>query len=495
VLQGTYVDDGGNNRLDPGETVSLYVTIRNAGNAAATATQGRLRTASGYITLVDTTSSYGSIAAGDTGRGDNYRLTASTSTPPGSRIPLTVAVSSTEGTWDVTFELVAGAPAVPGSVTMFHDTGYCKLSVTALGSIGYTEPPGDAGNGFCYPKAGASQLYYSSLLVGNSTTYVADHYFGQPPSGAPNTDFRIVDSLFAVLPPANGDEHFRCVVSDAGHASPKGLQVSCNSYQNDDPGYDDFAVLQYIITNGGGSNLTGLYAGVMADFDIGSNSAANTGASNETKRLASMRQASTENPTVGVKILEPASFANLSCIDHARYVYPDSCMSDNQKYRWLNGTLSQRNSTRSYDWSVVTSIGPFDLAPGASYRCAFAFIGGTSAAQFEAHADSAQSWYDNFTGVAEPALRIGTARLPAVVCRPNPFSGSVKIGLQVPVGGMVSVQVCDVAGRVVATLNDGQLESGPVEFEWRPRGLANGIYLLKVRQPGAAATQKLMLLR
>lgn len=495
VLQGATVEDGGNNRLDPGETVDVYASVRNLGNAAATAVAGRLRTASTYVTFLDSSAAYGDIAAGDTSRGDSYRLTASPSTPPGSRILFSVSVSSNEGSWQVDFELVVGAPQVPGQVTMVHDTGYCKLSVTALGSIGYTEPPGDAGNGFCYPKAGASQLYYSSLLIGNSVSYVTDHYFGQPPSGPPNTDFRVVDSLFAVYPPSNGDEHFRCVVSDAGHASPTGLRVTCNSYQNDEPGYDDFGVLQYVITNGGGSSLTGLYAGVMADFDIGSNSAANTGASNEPKRYTSMRQASTENPTVGVKILEPASFANLSCIDHARYVYPDSCMSDNQKYRWLNGTLSQRNSTRSYDWSVLTSVGPFDLAPGASYRCAFAFVGGTSAAQFEAHADSAQSWYDNFTGVAEPSPRASASRLSGVICRPNPFSRSVKIGLQVPVAGLVSVQVCDVAGRVLTTLSDGHLAAGPVEFEWRPMGLANGVYLLKVRQPGATTTEKLTLLR
>jgi hypothetical protein len=494
VLQGTYVDDGGNNRLDPGETVNLYVTIRNAGNTAATATQGRLRTASGHVTLIDTASSYGSIAAGDTARGDNYRLSASSSTPPGSRIPLTVAVSSAEGTWDVAFELVAGAPAVPGAVTMVHDTGYCKLSVTALGSIGYTEPPGDAGNGFCYPKAGASQLYYSSLLVGNSTNYVADHYFGQPPSGAPNADFRIVDSLFPVLPPLNGEEHFRCVISDAGHPNPTGLRITCNSYQNDDPGYDDFAVLQYVITNGGGSSLTGLYAGVMADFDIGSNSATNTGASNETKHFTSMRAASSENPTVGVKILEPASFANLSCIDHARYVYPDSCMSDNQKYRWLNGTLSQRNSTRSYDWSIVTSVGPFDLAPGASYRCAFAFIGGTSAASFEADADSAQSWYDHFTGLAEPGQSPAAARSAGVTCRPNPFSRAVRVSCQVPAAGPVLVQVCDVTGRVLATLENRSLTAGDYEWHWQPGDLANGVYLLKVRHAGGTHTEKLTLL-
>ncbi len=494
VLQGTWVDDGGNNRLDPGETVNLYVTIRNAGNAAASAAQGRLRSASSYVTRLDSTSAYGTIAPGDTSRGDNYRVAASPSTPPGSRIQFTVGVTATEGSWDVPFELVVGAPQVPGQVTIAHDTGYCKLSVTALGSIGYTEPPGDAGTGFCYPKASASHLYYASLLVGNSTSFVADRYFSQPPSGPPNSDFRIVDSLYRVVPPLNGDQHFRCVFSDAGHPSPKGLRITANSFQSSHPGYDDFVVLQYVITNQGASTLSGLYAGVMADFDIGSNSATNSGSSNETKRFSSMRQQASENPTVGVKILEPASFANLSLIDHAIYVYPDSCMSDNQKYRWLNGTLSQRNSTRNYDWSVVTSVGPHDLAPGASWRVAFAFIGATSSAQFVAHADSAQSWYDNYTGLQE---RDGDGRDARrfVSVSPNPFSRSVRLGLQIPVAGPALVQVCDVAGRVVTTLCDRQVPVGRLEAEWQPEGLAGGVYLLKVRHAAGTATEKLLLLR
>lgn len=497
VLQGTWIDDGGNNRLDPGETVNLYVTIRNAGNAAATGVTGRLRTASSYITLIDSSASYGNINVADTSRGDYYRLTASQSTPPGSRIQFTAALTATEGSWDVPVELTVGAPQVPGQVTLTHDTGYCKLSVTALGSIGYTEPPGDrdAGVGFSYPKTSASHLYYSSLLVGNSTSYVADHYFGQPPSSPPNTDFRIVDSLFPVLPPANGDQHFRCVFSDAGHPTPKGLRIVANSYQTNRSGYDDFVVLQYIISNQGTSAVNGLYAGVMADFDIGSNSATNSGSSNETKRYSCMRQQSSENPTVGVKILEPPSFANLSLIDHARYVYPDSCMSESQKYRWLTGALSQRNSNRNYDWSVVTSVGPFDLPVGGSYRVAFAFIGATSSAQFLAHADSAQSWYDNYTAVSENGSPdISTVRR-AVSCSPNPFSQSTRIRLNIPSAGPVLVQVCDVSGRIVRTLENRSLAAGNHEMVWQPGDIPNGIYLLTVKHANGTLTEKLSFYR
>ncbi|MBM3315173.1 T9SS type A sorting domain-containing protein, partial [candidate division WOR-3 bacterium] len=494
-IQSVYIDDGGNHQLEPGEAANVYVTLRNAGNAQATAVQGRLRTASSYITLNDSTSSYGTINAGDTSRGDQYRVTAAPGTPPGTVVDFTTHVTSDQGTWDPAFQITIGTPPQPGAVFMTHDTGYCKLSVTALGSIGFTEPPAlDAGVGFCYPKAGASQLFYSSLLVGNATNYVVDHFFGNPPSGPPNTDWRLADSVRAVIPPGTGDEHYRAVYTDAAHATPKSIKVTQHSYQVAAAGYDDFAILVFDVLNEGASPATGLYAGVWSDFDIGSNPTANTAASDTVRRLIYMRQSSSANPTVGTKILAPTSFRNLTAVDHARYVYPDSCVTDNQKYRFLNGTIVQRNSSRPYDWSVVASVGPFDLSAGASQRFAVAFVGGTSEAVCQVNADSAQSWYDRNVGIVEEGT-VGVRGVARLSCVPNPFTNSVRISYQVPTAGRVKVDVFDISGRSVATLVDGEQPAGRTSTNWNARNLASGVYLVKVTLPGGATTEKLMLLR
>ena len=46
-----------------------------------------------------------------------------------------------------------------------------------------------------YPKTSPSQLFYSSFMLGTSPTYLADRFFSHPPTGPPNMDFDIVDSL------------------------------------------------------------------------------------------------------------------------------------------------------------------------------------------------------------------------------------------------------------------------------------------------------------
>ncbi|MEO0079259.1 MAG: C25 family cysteine peptidase [candidate division WOR-3 bacterium] len=491
-----YIDDGNNHQLEPGESADLFVTLKNIGNAQATNVQGRLRTASSYITMTDSSSSYGNLNANDTSRGDRYRITASGSTPPGTVVNFTVHVTSSEGTWDPTFAITVGTPPQPGAVCLDHDTGYCKLSVTALGSIGFTEPPSlDLGSGFCYPKVGASQLFYSSFLVGNSPSYVADRFYSQPPTNPPNQDFRIVDSLRPVLPPGTGDEHFRTVYRDGGHPAPKNIRIVQHSFQNAASGYDDFVVITYDIWNDGSSPVTGLYAGIISDFDIGSNATSNTAGSDTVRRCVYMRQSSTANPTVGMKILAPRSFANLSAVDHDRYVYPDSCMTDGQKFRFLNGTIVQRSSNRTYDWSVMASVGPFDLNPGASYHAAFAFVGGTSVNEFTANADSAQSWYDRYVAIAEEQGPQNGRPGARIVCIPNPFRHVVHISYQVPVAGRVRAQVFDISGRAVATLVNADMPAGRSELNWDASNLACGVYLLKVTVPTGTMTEKLIVRR
>jgi len=494
TFQRYYIDDGNNHQLEPGESSDLYVTLKNIGNAATTTLQGKLRTTSAYITMSDSSSSYGTLNPGDTSRGDRYRITASSSTPPGTTVNFTVHATSPEGSWDPSFTITVGTPPQPGAVCLDHDTGYCKLSVTALGSIGFTEPPSlDLGSGFCYPKSSASQLFYASFMLGNSPSYLVDRFYGNPPSGGPNTDFAIVDSLRPVIPPGTGDEHFRTTYSDAGHSAPKNIRVVQHSYQNAASGYDDFVVITYDIWNNGASTVTGVYAGIVADFDVGADPTQNTVTSDTVRRATYMRQASNANPCVGLKLLAPTSYANIGALDHARYVYPDSCVTDNQKYRILNGGILQRNSNRNYDWSCFVSCGPFDLAAGASYRAAFAVVGGTSAANFLANADSAQSWYDHNVAVAEeeggPQAR-GSVR---VTCIPNPFAHLVHISYQVPVAGPVRAQVFDITGRTVATLVNTGSGPGRAELTWDARNLASGVYLLKVTLPTGTVTEKLVL--
>jgi hypothetical protein len=377
-------------------------------------------------------------------------------------------------------------------VVMDHDTGNCKLSVTCLGSIGYDAPPSfDAGSGFRYPKTSStSSLFYSSLALGTDTGWVVDRYYGHPTSGGPNTDFGVVESLVAIVPPGIGDQHFRGVFSDAGHPSPKGLTVVQNSYMSADAGYDDFVVLDYAITNNGSSEIDGICAGVFADFDVGSNSALDFCFSDTDERFMKMWMQGSPNPTAGLKILAPGWYTNLTAVDHNIWVYPDSCVTDNQKYRFLNGSIVLRNSNRAYDWSMVVSIGPFDLAVGDTQKFAVAVIGASDTAEFRVNAESAQSWYASNLAVAEggkpavPVLRIAAA--------PNPFKRATRISYSALAAGRLDVEAYDPTGRLVDRLA-ANVKAGPGAIDWSPKRLGAGLYFLKVKVPGKESVIKALL--
>jgi len=407
--------------------------------------------------------------------GNNYRVTMFTALP-GDLVPANDTLS----------QITAIAT---GQALVDHDTGYCRLTVSCFGAIGYDNPPADAGRGFCYPKAAASALFYSSFLVGNETMYVADRFFGRPANGPVNDDLKPVDSLMPVIPPQAGDEQFRASFDDRGHPAPKSVKVYQNSYMSAAAAYDDFVVLNWRIANEGASALTGLYAGVWTDFDIGSNPTQNTSTADTVRRLMYMRQSTTANPTVGTVILYPREFRNLLSVDHARWVYPtDSCVRDAQKFRMLNGTIVQRNSNRPYDWSVVNSFGPFDLEAGASQQFAIAFVGGADEAACRANSDSAQSWFDNYVGLAErPELR----RSRRLTVSPNPFRRGAFVAYTARSAGRLELDVRDAAGRVVDRVRT-EVPAGDGRFLWRPDRLAQGVYFVTLRTPDAQVETKVL---
>ncbi|MBM3323603.1 hypothetical protein FJY69_09030, partial [candidate division WOR-3 bacterium] len=394
VFGGLRIDDGdGNGRLDPGETADLLVSVANAGAAAATGVTARLRTTCAWLTLLDSTSSYGTIGAGDTVEGGRFRVSVSSAAPPGTLAELVTACTSPEGNWDpFTVTRIGEAPPAK-KLWADHDTGNMILSVTTLGSIG-TLGPYREGSGLKYPRnAGYGSLYFTSFACGNSSDYVVDRWYGRP-SSTFQTDWRAVDTLHAVTPPVGAHEEYRCVIDDGAHPSPKGLRVAQWSGALADNAYKDFVVLVYNLENAGSTPLNGLYAGIFSDFDV-NNTTSNNVYTDAGRRLTYMTQASGYTNSAGIKLLTPTSAANLSAIDHAVYVAPGGMMTEAVKDSFLRGAITRPNSNGARNWSCVVSAGPFNLAPGARTRVAFAFVGANTQAEMLAHADSAQSWYDH----------------------------------------------------------------------------------------------------
>ncbi len=391
--------------------------------------------------------------------------------------------------------LLVVAMAFPqGRATVEVDTGNCALSGTFNGGIGFTAPDTGQGVGFQYPKYAPSTLYYGSFLVGASATTVHDHFYGVPSTNL-QRDWVVRDTFVDIVPPLyNAHELYSgSWVDTTRPTAAEGYRVINNWGGRGDPAYDDFVIMQTYVRNISTSTRTGVYVGIFIDFDLGTASDVNWGRTDATRRLEYMWPSSTnQNPSVGVKLLEPTTASNLSLIDHAIYVYPATGFTEQNKLNFLNGTIRLPNSTRAYDYSIMVSAGPFTLAPGAQQRVAFAIVGATDSVSLKVHADTAQAWYDRDWRVGIQEENAANLSGTEIKVQPNIFSHSTRIFYTLPTRGKVVIKAYDAMGREVATVLDRYVDkTGSVD--WKAGNLPNGVYFLKTDTPTSSYTHKVLL--
>ena len=84
--------------------------------------------------------------------------------------------------------------------------------------------------------------------------------------------------------------------------------------------------------------------------------------------------------------------------------------------------------------------------------------------------------------------------------QPNPFSPQTRIGFEVPEAGRVEVGIYSVQGRLIRTLVDRELATGPHEVVWDGQDQAGkkvpgGVYFYSLRGPGIEESRRMILLR
>ncbi len=83
---------------------------------------------------------------------------------------------------------------------------------------------------------------------------------------------------------------------------------------------------------------------------------------------------------------------------------------------------------------------------------------------------------------------------------PNPFNPITRILFDLPVRDEVKLEIYDVTGRLVRTLQHGALSAGRHDFVWNGddqsgRSVASGVYFYKLSTSGKNATRKMLLIR
>ncbi len=99
------------------------------------------------------------------------------------------------------------------------------------------------------------------------------------------------------------------------------------------------------------------------------------------------------------------------------------------------------------------------------------------------------------TGVTlEPSRRFG------LCTSPNPFYSSASISFELSEPGFTSIEVYDLSGRIVSTLENSQLPTGEHSIQWDGKNqtgdpVSAGLYLCRIQSGGISETTGLCLLR
>lgn len=367
-----------------------------------------------------------------------------------------------------------------------HDTGNIILQVTDRAHIG-GETTGTANipYGLRYPRTGTDHLFFGGFCLTNAINYVADGHYA--PNYRIDRDFRTSDVIHRVF--RYGLQEFEGSYIDSGHPTPKNIKVTQYSLASPHPNYDDGVILIFTIKNEGNTSVDSLYAGIILDLDFPAGSPSEYAYTDTVRRCVYQRRSTTDNPTVGIKILSPTTWANLACLYNPTYVHPYYGLPDSFKYKFLKGIIRAYSGVTASDYSSVASVGPFNLAPQEEYVCAFAIVGGTSTNDFLTNADSIQAFYDRLVGLSENSSE------KKVIILTNPLILKSGSNLQIKVNTEkdLKINLYNLCGKFVDCL--ARIKGNKVYNLTLNKEYPKGIYFLRIEGEEVRITKKIVYLK
>jgi Domain of unknown function (DUF4331)/Secretion system C-terminal sorting domain len=76
-------------------------------------------------------------------------------------------------------------------------------------------------------------------------------------------------------------------------------------------------------------------------------------------------------------------------------------------------------------------------------------------------------------------------------CYPSPFNDRMTVALEVKEPGFMDVSIFDQTGRMVKNLLYGKVPEGPLQLDYEPGNLPNGVYFVKISSKGTKTQQVL----
>jgi subtilisin family serine protease len=362
------------------------------------------------------------------------------------------------------------------------------MSLGSKGQVGYNGRNQNQGLGIKY-KNGISQLFEGGLMIGtngNGFVRVVDRVRNGTNSW--DNDFKVENYIQSVTPPTNNMYALSGVFNDSNAmADTIGIQVLYRSYASTDPGHENYVVLEYEVVNTNSSTLNDLHVGLFADFDV-LNFEQNKSHTDLKRYLTYTKDNQPNAPCFGVQLLTPGEFHSY-CLDNvnggAGGVDIYNGYNNSKKYTTLssNRYASGIGSVNGNDVIQVTSMGNISIAPGDTFKVAFAVIAADAVVMLEQVADSAYTRYNGSIPNSISELEVNPVKV-----FPNPAGSIVNIEISENLGKIKSIKIFDITGKEVFHVN--QVNHFILKLDFVDYN--NGVYLVEIQLENRVWVTKLI---
>ncbi|HLC82216.1 MAG TPA: S8/S53 family peptidase, partial [Bacteroidia bacterium] len=364
-------------------------------------------------------------------------------------------------------------------------------TIGSNGRIGYSQNGQTGGLGFNY--LGTAMLYEAGLMIAKDTGRVSDcvRAFSTPAAdfGSLVTAKEVIPSVFSEF---DVDGTFR----DNLATLPLPVNVHHKAFAWSTAGNRKYVIVQYTITNTSASNLTPIYAGIFADWDIdaatfGENKAAFDAAT----KMGYVWYSGAAGKYAGIKLLTSTAPVVHYAIDNVAGGAGGQDLTNGYSGNEKFITMTTNRATAGVaglgaDVCDVVSTGPYTIAAGDSVKVAFALLAGDDLADLIVSAGNAQVMYDGLFTTDVTSVALNGENTISIF--PNPTSGQSFVDLNIVESSKVDLRVFNVLGEQISVIASEQLAAGKHRFVYETSNLSTGMYYYQLTIDNKKFVQKLM---
>jgi|GEM_PF-191628 len=466
--------DGNDNLFSPGENVSLSGNFINWLNPSSASLRCTLTTSNPNVTIIDSIVTIG--------------ILNNLATFNNLAVPFTIHIgASCPVNTNILFKLKFndGAYVDKQFFSLVVNNNFLNVtqnnvftSVSSNGRIGFMDENNTAGLGLS--KNGMLQhLVASSFMLANSATRVSDATVSTAVIPFTNDFVSVIPATKLATPIISDFDAYGSFNDNNAGANKLDVRTNYKVWAWDDPGFENFVIIEYTLINTGAATLSNLYSGIFSYWEIPNGQFyLNQFMANWDGARKLGYASSSPNPVgsyAGVKLLsyDAASWYAFNNDGAGGSIQWTNGFTEAEKYTAISNGVSRPSTVPGSGISGLLGTGPFNIPMGDSVKVAFALLLGDNLTALETSAEAAQTKYDmlnrNWTGAVStdwndplnwfpnmaPNACNTDINIPLVANQPSITGTDITVGnIKIADGAIITIQN-DQRLKVCKNINGG----------------------------------------